>query len=314
MNAYLFGPVPSRRLGRSLGVDLMPSKTCSFDCIYCQLGRATCRTIERRAYVPVEEVIKELTHALAADAALDYVTLSGSGEPTLHSSLDQVVRAIRAQTTIPVAILTNGSLLHDQEVRDGCALADVVLPTLAAHDEAGYQRIHRPAGGLSFEQHVAGLLAFRREHETEMWLELFLLEGLNASGEDIEAFSGLLERIGPERIQLNTAVRPVGEATAVAVSSAKLEVWARRLGPRAEVIAERNAACSAPCAAVEQDVLQLCRRRPCTLDDISATLGLHKNEAAKYVTSLTNAGLIQATRHANREFYAARDLSRKEAH
>ncbi|RMF77936.1 MAG: radical SAM protein, partial [Planctomycetota bacterium] len=217
---YVFGPVPSRRLGRSLGIDLVPLKTCSFNCIYCQLGRGKRTVTERDEFVPLEAVLQELTEALADAPPPDYITLSGSGEPTLYERLGELIGLIKGVSPAPVAILTNGSTLSDANVRADCGRADVILPTLAAHSEEQYQRIHRPAPGMTLERHVEGLRAFRREQETRMWLELFLLEGVNASDDDLQAFAKLLDRIRPHAIQLNTAVRPTAERYAFAVAPA----------------------------------------------------------------------------------------------
>ncbi|MGB2988132.1 MAG: radical SAM protein [Phycisphaerae bacterium] len=329
MSNYVFGPVPSRRLGRSLGVDLVPFKTCSFDCIYCQLGRTTCKTMERKPYVPVNEVIEELAGTLRAGVphpsprvshggarapgvkggapALDYVTLSGSGEPTLHSEMGEVVQAAKGLTEAPVAVLTNGSLLWDDEVRRACAEADIVIPTLAAHDESSFQRVHRPYPGLTLRQHVDGLVAFREEYTVPLWLELFVLEGINTGDEGFEGMASLISRIRPHRIQLNTAVRPTSESSAVAVSPETLRDWASRLGPKAEVIADYSQRCRPESVPGQSDtVLALCRRRPCTLDDIAATLGLHRNEATKYITELLAGGRLIAERRNGREYFMAK--------
>jgi len=302
---HVYGPVLSRRLGRSLGVDLVPLKVCSFNCIYCQLGRTTSLTLERAEYVPIEEVVDELGKALASGPPPDYVTLAGSGEPTLHSRLGEIVEEIRGLTHQPIAVLTNGSLLSEKEVREACASADVVLPTLAAHDEAGYQRIHRPCPGLTLARHLSGLQAFREEHKTPMWLELFILEGVNASEADREAFAKLIDQIGPDRVQINTAARPTSEPHALMVSPEKLRDWARALGPKAEVIAEVSLGGACGSAARESDVLALCRRRPCTLDQIAAALSLHRREVLKHVRSLLSAKSIRVTRKDGSEYFVA---------
>lgn len=302
---HVYGPVASRRLGRSLGVDLVPFKTCSFNCIYCQLGQTTTLTCERAEYTAVAEVLDDLARALAIGPSPDYVTLSGSGEPTLHSKLGEIATAIRKLTDKPIAVLTNGSLFFEKDVRDACALTDVVLPTLAAHDEVGYQRVHRPCPGLTLASHVSGLVKFRQEHQTPMWLELFVLEGVNASDADRKAFAGLIGQIGPDRIQINTAVRPTSEPHALAVSPEKLEQWARALGPQAEVIAETQLTTAGGSTAVESDVLELCRRRPCTLEQIAEALGLHRQQVVKYVTNLLNAKSIRAEWKDGREYFCA---------
>ncbi|NMC21094.1 MAG: radical SAM protein, partial [Thermogutta sp.] len=169
MTKHIFGPVPSRRLGRSLGVDLVPFKTCSYDCIYCQLGRTTCKTIERKTWVPLELVLEELEEKLHTRP--DYITLSGSGEPTLFSPLDKLIEGIRALTDIPIVALTNGSLLSDSDVQAALLPADLVIPSLDAGNEAAFQLVNRPHEDLAFDRMLEGLVAFRRRFPKEYWLE-----------------------------------------------------------------------------------------------------------------------------------------------
>ena len=171
----VFGPVPSRRLGRSLGVDLVPFKTCTYDCSYCQLGRTTRLTVERKEWVPMDAILDELKRKLTCRP--DYITLTGSGEPTLHSCLGQLIEHIQAMTRIPIAVLTNGSLLWQHEVRKELALADVVLPSMDAGGAFTFTCINRPQASLSFETLVEGLVEFRRAFSGHYWLEVFLWGG-----------------------------------------------------------------------------------------------------------------------------------------
>ena len=293
-NRFVFGPVPSRRLGRSLGVDLVPFKVCTYNCIYCQLGPTTTKTIERDDYVPVDEVLAQLDRKLRSDTAIDYITMSGSGEPTLDLSIARVIRHVKEITAIPVAVLTNGSLLHDQRVRSDCADADVVIPTLAAPDEELYQRIHRPAQGLTLESLVGSLELFRRDYQGQIWLEVFLLDGINDAEEHVRRIAQHAARIRPDRIQLNTAVRPTAETEARAVPRRRLESFCDAFRPRAEVIAEFSAIHDDQAQQVRrEDVVTLLSRRPCTIEDIAAGLGIHRNEALKYVGELLQDGKVR---------------------
>ena len=138
---YLFGPVPSRRLGRSLGVDIIPLKTCSQNCIYCQLGKDAPQTLQRKEYIPIESVLAELKIKIAEGLEADFITISGSGEPTLHSQLGELIDGIRKLTDIPVAVITNSTLLSDRGVRRDCCKADVVLPSLDAGDPETFQKV-----------------------------------------------------------------------------------------------------------------------------------------------------------------------------
>ena len=184
---YVYGPVPSRRLGRSLGVDLVPFKTCPFDCVYCQLGRTTRHTARRDDYVDADEVLAELREVLAGGVQADYVTLSGSGEPTLHRQLGRIIAGIKDLTSIPLAVLTNAALLSDPEVRRALLRADLIVPSLDAGEAETFARVNRPCPEVTFESVVAGLEALRREYHGTIRLEVLLVEGLNDGDGQIAA-------------------------------------------------------------------------------------------------------------------------------
>ncbi|HLB75136.1 MAG TPA: radical SAM protein, partial [Sedimentisphaerales bacterium] len=167
---YLYGPVPSRRLGWSLGVDIVPLKVCTLDCIYCQLGRTSKKTIERSEYASIDAVLAELTEKIEAGLVADYITIAGSGEPTLNSQLGKLLDALKKITDIPLTVLTNGTLFFRDDVRGDCAKADVVLPSLDAGDEKTFRRINRPHADISIEKLVSGLAAFRKEFSGLIWL------------------------------------------------------------------------------------------------------------------------------------------------
>ncbi|NLH18305.1 MAG: radical SAM protein [Phycisphaerae bacterium] len=249
-------------------------KTCSQNCVYCQLGIHGKATLERREYVPFAEVIDELRAWLAEGGTADYITISGSGEPTLYSRLDELVRGIRSLTKLPIAIITNGTLLQDPEVRRACCLADVVMPSLDAGDAETFRLVNRPHSKLDFDSFVRGLIEFRGEYSGQYWLEVFLVDGINTNSDQLANIRAILERIRPDKIQVNTAVRPTAEAGVVRVEPGRLEELARRLSPRAEVIADfdrtSRRASDIPDAQVLVEIL---RRRPCSLSDLSAALG-----------------------------------------
>lgn len=293
---HVFGPVPSRRLGRSLGVDLVPFKTCSYDCIYCQLGRTTCKTVERKEWVPMDVVLEELKRKLACRP--DYITLSGSGEPTLHSRLGELIEHIQAMSDAPVAVLTNGSLLWQKEVREELALADVVLPSLDAGDELLFQAVNRPHPAITFEKLLSGLEQFRREFPGQYWLEVLLLAGQTAPPAHVQKIADWVRRIKPDRVQLNTAIRPPAEEFAVPVSQARLTELARLFSPKAKVIAEyRRRGKRVPTDASQQAILELLRRRPCSEEDLAGALAMRPIEVAKHLTVLEAAGRIAGQRH-----------------
>ena len=303
--AILFGPVPSRRLGRSLGVDLVPLKTCSYDCVYCQLGRTTNKTIERREWIPLDPVLSELRDKLATQP--DYITLSGSGEPTLYTPLDELIDGIRAMTDIPVAVLTNGSLLWQPEVRRQLSHAHLVIPSLDAGHEAMFQTINRPHPDISFARMLAGLIALRQEFHGRYWLEVFLLAGYTDSDAEIARLAECVSQIRPERVQLNTATRPTAEDYAVMVSPQKMAELAKRFDPPAEVIADYRAVHAlGEFQAGRESVLELLRRRPCSLDDMAEGLAMHRNEVVKYVEELSAEGLLEKRVSGERTFYVGK--------
>ena len=304
MNNHVFGPVPSRRLGRSLGVDLVPFKTCPYDCIYCQLGVTTCKTMERSEWVPLEAVVEELRQRLSAQP--DYITLSGSGEPTLFSRLGELIDRIKTMTETPVAVLTNGSLLWQEDVRKDLMKADLVIPSLDAGDEAMFQAVNRPHEGISFERLLAGLIDLRREFPGEYWLEVFILGNHNAIPSEIAKLAECVNLIKPDRVQLNTVTRPPAEESAVEVSSHRLAELAAAFDPAAEVIASFHSDHGEPeFVAGQQEVFDLLRRRPCSIDDIADGLGMHRNEVTKYIEQLNAQGLLVQSRTAGKLHYSA---------
>jgi wyosine [tRNA(Phe)-imidazoG37] synthetase (radical SAM superfamily) len=302
MTNQIFGPVPSRRLGRSLGVDLVPFKTCTYDCIYCQLGRTTCKTMERKEWVPIDGVLEKLNEKLCTEP--DYITLSGSGEPTLFSRLDELIHRIKAMTRVPVAVLTNGSLLWQKDVRNQLMNADLVIPSLDAGDEAMFRLVNRPHEEISFEQMFSGLIDFRREFRGEYWLEVFVVGAYTAVPGELAKVAKCVDRIRPDRVQLNTVTRPPAEKYAVGVSSERLAGLASLFHPRAEIIAEfRGVHRQAEFVAGREEIFQMLRRRPCSVDDIADGLGMHRNEAIKYIEELNAENLLEESLSAEKLYY-----------
>jgi len=303
--SHIYGPVPSRRLGRSLGVDLIPFKTCTYDCIYCQLGRTTRKTVERNEWVPLDDVVAELKEKLALKP--DYITLSGSGEPTLCSRLDELIGRTRSMTTIPVAVLTNGSLLGQEEVRRQLMDAHLVIPSLDAGHSSMFQAVNRPYESISFERMLEGLIAFRKDYHGEYWLEVFLLAGYTAIDSETRKIAECVSRIKPDRVQLNTATRPPAEDYAVMVGRQRLAELATRFDPPAEVIADyRGVHAQSDFKAGLDSVLEMIQRRPCSLEDIADGLGMHRNEVIKYVEELDAKGLLEKRSSGGKLFYSGK--------
>ncbi len=209
----VFGPVPSRRLGQSLGIDTIPLKTCNWNCVYCQLGRTVPLTNERKEYIPRQEILAEVEQALSAHrrGEIDWVTFVGSGEPTLHSGIGWLIRQVKALTPIPVAVITNGALLYLPEVRAELSAADAVLPTLDAGNAALYRKINRPHPDITFERLLDGLTAFRKEYGGKLWVEVMLVRGLNDSEQALTELAAALQKIQPDEVHILQPTRPPAE-------------------------------------------------------------------------------------------------------
>jgi len=302
MGSHIFGPVPSRRLGRSLGVDLVPFKTCTYDCIYCQLGRTTNKTMERKEWVPLHDVLGELREKLSGEP--DYVTLSGSGEPTLFSRIDELIDRIKAMTDVPVAVLTNGSLLWREDVRRQLMDADLVIPSLDAGDKIVFRHVNRPHEAISFEQMLDGLIEFRHEFRGQFWLEVFMLSANTAMPAGLSKIAQCVDRIRPHRVQLNTVTRPPAEESAVGVSSHRLAELASIFDPPAEVIADYHAVHrQEEFAHGREEILDMLRRRPCSVEDIAGGLGMHRNAVLKYVEELKAENQLEESLTAGKVHY-----------
>lgn len=300
---HIFGPVPSRRLGRSLGVDLIPPKTCTYNCLYCEVGPTTHLTLRRRAY-QVEGILRELREYLEhPPQELDYITLTGSGEPTLNLGLREIIQEIKARTGVKVAVLTNGSLCYREGVRREIAGADVLLPSLDAGREETFRRINRPHARLGLELLVSGLMSLRREFKGPIWLEVMLLKGLNDGEAELSALRDLIRRLAPDKVQLNTAVRPVADPSALPLSLAEMTAIAGFLGAGAEVVVQPPGKVPAPGEVPEEDVLKMLARRPMTAGDLALALGKPLEQVKTTLTRLVNSGRLAREVHLEQDFY-----------
>jgi wyosine [tRNA(Phe)-imidazoG37] synthetase (radical SAM superfamily) len=302
---YIFGPVPSRRLGRSLGVDLVPYKTCTFDCVYCDLGRTTHKTVSRQSPVSPEEVERELELSLSIlENKPDYITLSGSGEPTLNQNIGEIIHTIKDLTSIPVAVLTNGSLLSDEGVRNELLAADLVLPSLDAVHDVTFQFLNRPHPSLKIDEIISGLIQFRKQYRGQIWLEVVFCRGINDDKEEIQRLKGVIERVQPDRVQLNTPVRPPAEEFAYPLTTGQLEEIRETLGDKAEIISEFTAPLGEEWNSLKDtEILNLIKRRPCTTEDISKALGFRIDEVVKHLDHLTKTGSIRYRMYEHHCYY-----------
>ncbi|MBN1293523.1 MAG: radical SAM protein [Candidatus Latescibacteria bacterium] len=300
---YLFGPVPSRRLGLSLGVDIVPLKTCSLSCVYCQIGKTPETTILRREYVPAAEILSEIKTRLENGLQTDWITFSGSGEPTLNSGIGDMIKGIRELTDIPVCVITNGTLLWDPQVRSDILDADAVMPSLDSAVESTFRAICRPHHDLNLEYIIDGLIRFRREYKRKIWLEIMLLEGINDNEKELAALKSAVEKISPDSIQLNTVVRPPAELLAKPLSHERLLEIRDFFGNKAEIIASFKKNSIITKSSDEDGIREYLKRRPGTTEDISVSLGIPESETESLLRKIHDSGEIRQTNIFGKQFW-----------
>ena len=307
MYKHLFGPVPSRRLGMSLGIDLIPKKVCSLNCVYCEVGKTTKLTTNRMEYVKFDHVIAELKQFMSNNPKIDYITFSGSGEPTLNSRIGEVLNFIRKDyPDVKTAILTNGTLLFNPNLRKELLNADVILPSLDAASQSVFEKIDRPDSNLKIEAYIQGLIDLRKEYKGNIWLEIFLLKDYNDSKEELDLLKNAILKINPDSIQLNTLDRPGTVANLVPLSKNELQeiidYWNL---PNVEIISsvQDRTSIDSYSGDIETAILETIARRPCTLDDLHRFLGIHVNEINKYLGTLEAKNKIKTVNLDRGVFY-----------
>jgi len=310
----IFGPVPSRRLGRSLGIDLVPHKTCTLDCVYCESGKTTHLTLATGEYVPESQVKSELADYLSRDPDVDTITFSGSGEPLLHSGIGRIIRFIK--DTYPeysVAVLTNGTLLSNPAARKRILDADILKVSIDGVSNAVFKAINRPCEGLQLSDVVEGLKATRQVFKQQFWVEVFLVPGLNDTAEALARIRDLLRELAPDRVQLNALDRPGTEDWVTRADPKALQRTAAFL-LNAEIIAHAGPEKELPergkplsNSDAETRILSTVRRRPCTVEDMSRQLGLRADTIQPYLTHLLRAGRIARADMPRGVFYRAVD-------
>jgi wyosine [tRNA(Phe)-imidazoG37] synthetase (radical SAM superfamily) len=303
METCIYGPVPSRRLGRSLGIDLLPAKLCSYDCVYCQLGRTAAKTVKRRPYRGVDEVLTQLKAALDGGVTADCVTIAGSGEPTLNSEIGAVIRGIKNVTALPVAVLTNGSLLSDESVRQDLLAADIVVPSLDAYNAVMFETVNRPHKSIEFNRVVDGLADFSRAFSGRLWLEIFIMDGINAAPDDAAGFKPLVERIAPTDIYVNTAVRPPAESSVKQVDEAVIDYFYQTLGARRQRDTVFSIRDNDRAADIGPAILAMAARRPVTMEDMAAGLAAPKEAVRRKVEALLAEGRLDVIRKNTATYY-----------
>lgn len=303
---YTFGPVPSRRLGLSLGVDVIPNKLCSLDCVYCEVGVTDKRGLARKEYLPANEILAEVKEVIAEYPNLDHITISGSGEPTLNSKIGDIIRGIKQMTKVPVAVLTNGTLLNLPEVRRDLMDADIVSPSLDAVSADIFEKVDRPNPKLRINAVIDGIKAFRQEYQGRMWIEILFVKGMNDHDEEVFKMKQVLDEIQPEKVHLNTIIRPPAYAIAKPVGENRLKEIQKILGNRSEIVGIFKETHKTQEHTIdEQAILALLKRRAMTVDQMTESLAMRKEEIITSLKQLTREKFIKSRVFNGEEYYQA---------
>lgn len=270
---HVFGPVSSKRLGQSLGVDLLPMKSCTWNCVYCQIGRTKHYVTDRCEFYPAEEILKEIRNALQTGTHIDWITFVGSGETLLYKDIGYLIEEVKKMTAIPVAVITNGSLFHLEEVRRELLHADAVLPSLNAGSEELYERIDRPASGFTFQQHLDGLVRFRREYNGKLWVEVMLLKGINDSDEALYELAGAMKQVAPDMVHLVLPTRPASEQQVALPDEERIDRAVAILSTAAPVLHPAKGSMDLSCATdLLEAVTAIVSRHPIQEKELSDAL------------------------------------------
>lgn len=306
MRKHVFGPVPSRRLGFSLGVDPIPRKYCNYDCVYCQIGRTAEREVERKSFFDPDEIVGEVLKAVRGSSRIDVITFSGSGEPTLNKDLGLMIRRVKKRTDKTVAVITNGSLLSRPDVREDISSADILLPSLDAVSEHAFELVNRPHPSITVQDVIAGMKSVAQDFKGKIWLEIMFVKGVNDSPEEQALLRAVLGQVSVDRIQLNTVTRPPGE-TVEALGASELAQIGASFGDRCEVICgfDKRAEAIGRDEWVEC-VLAILGRRSLTLDDVVRLTGIPWEEAAERLTRLEKDKVIESVRQGDNLYYVTK--------
>ncbi len=306
----IFGPVKSRRLGRSLGIEMVPKKVCTMDCIYCEVGKTKIQTLTRKAYYPWDLIEESILEAKKRESISDVITFTGSGEPTLNVYFEKAVEFSKKIITKPIAVLTNSTLLYIDSIRKVLSMVDIVLPSLDAVKEESFRKINRPLPEIKPVEIVKNLKKLRQEMKGEMWLEIFIVEGINDNKEDLKALKEAIEEIKPHRVQLNTSVRPTAYSIAKPVSFEKLQDIAEFLGKNVEIIVNKEKLAKIISRflereKLEEEVINYIKRRPATIEELSQAFNLDEKVFQRLLEELLSQERIKLVIHDNRTYYVA---------
>jgi len=307
---HLFGPVASRRLGVSLGVDLVPYKYCPLNCVYCEIQSTTHLEIERHEFFPPSEILGELDGFLSSNPHLDYITFSGAGEPTLNSSIKQIIRYIKE--TYPqykLALLTNGTLLNRDDVLMEILPCDVILPSLDAASNEIYQKVNRPHPSLNIDDLIDGLIKLRKLYNGDIWLEVFIVPNVTDTAQELDRLRSAIAKISPDLVQLNSLDRPGAEEWVRAADPQRLKqirsYMQEGLSMPVDIIAKIEY--QPEMDVLDTDLVDIIKstisRRPSTVEDLAASLGIHINEISRVMRELNKQGKLKTERKPQGVFY-----------
>ncbi len=308
----LFGPVKSRRLGRSLGIEMVPRKVCSMNCVYCEVGKTTNLTVERKEYYPWELIEKSILKAKEREDNFDVLTFTGSGEPTLNIHFEKAIEFAKNLIKKPVAVLTNSTLLHIPSVRSALAEVDIVLPSLDAGTPETFKKVNKPHPQIDLKHIIESLKILREKMKGEMWIEVLFVEGLNDTEEELKALRSAIDYINPHRVQINTVVRPPAFEKVRSLSFEKLEKISQFLGNKAEIIVSkerldkiRQTFKILEREKVENEVLNYLKRRPSTVEELSSALGIEEKVISYILEKLVSEGAVKEKLHEGKRFFLA---------
>lgn len=301
----LFGPVNSRRLGRSLGVELVPKKICSMDCLYCEVGKTTCLTLKRAPYIPWEKIVEALEIAKEIESDFDVLTLTGSGEPTLNIHFEEALFRAKKIIRKPLSVLTNSSTINIPSVRQALGEADLVLASLDSAREGSFRLVNRPVKEIKLNEIIEGLRHLRETMKGELWLEVLFVKDINDKPEDLIALREAIEYIKPHKVQLNTVVRPPAYSVAKPLSQEELEKMKDFLSPYAEIITPKNVSPSMEVSrySLEEDLLDYLSRRPASISELKNVF--REENLLTTLEKLSKEGKIQKIAHQNELFFKA---------
>jgi wyosine [tRNA(Phe)-imidazoG37] synthetase (radical SAM superfamily) len=288
---YIFGPVPSRRLGISLGIELVPQKVCNLNCVYCECGKTTLHTNVRKEYNPIDLIIPELKDFLEKKPELDYLTLTGCGEPTLNSRIGDIVSFIKKDfPEYKISVLTNGTLLYLDEVINSIKEVDLVKISLDAVSEKIFKKVNNLKGLANNQSIIDGIVKFRKIYKGQIWLEIFIVPDVNDNDSELALFKEAIFRINPDKVQLNSLDRPSAFSWVEHASKEKMEKIQQFLKPIDSEIVSKfyNKKFESQSVSDKEDlILNMLTRRPCTIEDIKNSTGLENNVIEEVIKKLS---------------------------